>query len=117
MDNKHVQDIALQLQRLVSGLAEFHSKSLDLLKENILFPVEVDLSRNAFQYKSTSPVMSMVSLHFWSVVGSDNKHIAFIIFCFQDNDNDNDDELLTEAEEAIEAHDQANEAPLIPDIN
>ncbi|KAL0271162.1 UNVERIFIED_CONTAM: hypothetical protein PYX00_008349 [Menopon gallinae] len=90
LDNKHVQDIVLQLQRLVNGLAEFHLNILKILKENKLFPVEVDLSRNAFQYEST-----------------DN-----------DNDNDNDDPLiLAEAEEAQEEPNEINEAPLIPDIN
>lgn len=64
LDNKHVQDIVIQLQRLVSNLAEFHSKTLALLKENNLFPVEDDLSRNAFQYESTNPVISVVSIHY-----------------------------------------------------
>ncbi|KAK6617136.1 PRKCA-binding protein [Polyplax serrata] len=98
LDNKHVQDIVIQLQRLVTGLAEFHSKSLELLKENSLFPVEVDLSRNAFQYECTSPVMTA---------------------------EDDDDTLITEAEEASEELAAATtasaligsgEEPLIPDI-
>ena len=61
LDNKHVQDIVIQLQKMVTGLADFYSKSLQLLKENSLFPVEVDLSRNAFQYECTSPVINAVS--------------------------------------------------------
>jgi len=65
LDNKHVQDIVIQLQRLVSNLADFHSKTLALLKENNLFPVEVDLSRNAFQYESTNPVISAVRKSCW----------------------------------------------------
>lgn len=44
------------------------------------------------------------------------QHISF--FIMQDNDNDNDDPfILTEAEEAVEEHNEVNEAPLIPDIN
>ena len=77
LDNKHVQDVVCYLFRLTSGLATFHkyvylfnkcyhfdklkhmlhtifSEILELLKANSsLFPVEVDLSQNAFQYKST----------------------------------------------------------------
>ncbi|XP_023718371.1 PRKCA-binding protein isoform X2 [Cryptotermes secundus] len=57
LDNKHVQDVVWQLQRLVAGLAEFHGETLSLLQGNSLFPIEVDLARSAFQYKSTSPVV------------------------------------------------------------
>nr|CAD7592196.1 unnamed protein product [Timema genevievae] len=59
LDNKHVQDIVWQLQRFVSGLVEFHRETYQLLKGNSLFPIEVDLSRSAFQYKSTSPVVQL----------------------------------------------------------
>jgi hypothetical protein len=59
LDNKHVQDVVWQLQRLVAGLAEFHGDTLTLLQGNSLFPIEVDLSRSAFQYTSTSPVVQV----------------------------------------------------------
>lgn len=59
LDNKHVQDVVWQLQRLVAGLAEFHGETLSLLQGNSLFPIEVDLARSAFQYKSTSPVVQV----------------------------------------------------------
>jgi hypothetical protein len=59
LDNKHVQDVVWQLQRLVAGLAEFHRDTLSLLKGNSLFPIEVDLSRSAFQYKCLSPVVQV----------------------------------------------------------
>lgn len=75
--NKHVQDVVLQLTKFVKGLANFHSEALQLLRDNTLFPIEMDLSRSAFHYKSTSPVV-------------------------QYEDDDDDDELLQTAEEAKE---------------
>ncbi|KAI5719856.1 hypothetical protein M8J76_015963 [Diaphorina citri] len=51
LDNKHVQDVVCQLQRLIAGLASYHSTNIDLLRENSLFPIEMDLSRSAFQYE------------------------------------------------------------------
>ncbi|KAJ9600206.1 hypothetical protein L9F63_009501, partial [Diploptera punctata] len=77
LDNKHVQDVVWQLQRLVAGLADFHGETLTLLQGNSLFPIEVDLSRSAFQYKSTSPVV-------------------------QDGTEDEDDDELLQADEAKE---------------
>jgi PRKCA-binding protein len=52
LDNKHVQDVTLQLKRLLTSLAAFHKSSHDLLKDGQFFPVEVDLSRSAFSYPS-----------------------------------------------------------------
>ncbi len=56
LDNKHVQDIVFQLRRLMSGLTTFHTECAELMKDAKLFPIEVDLTRNSFQYKSTMPV-------------------------------------------------------------
>ncbi|CAB3225774.1 unnamed protein product [Arctia plantaginis] len=54
LDNKRTQDVAYQLRRFVRGLALYHNETVEYLTENAtLFPVEVDLSQNAFQYKST----------------------------------------------------------------
>lgn len=50
LDNKHVQDIVWQFQKFASGLATYYSKIQSILSTN-LFPVEVDLTRSAFQYK------------------------------------------------------------------
>ncbi|KAL2725317.1 PRKCA-binding protein isoform X1 [Vespula squamosa] len=55
LDNKHVQDVVWQLQKFASGLAKYYANSADLLSAITLFPVEVDLSHSAFQYKSTGP--------------------------------------------------------------
>lgn len=60
LDNKHVQDVVWQLQKFASGLAKCHAESRDLLCESTLFPVEVDLSRSAFQYKTTGPLQPSV---------------------------------------------------------
>lgn len=56
LDNKHVQDVVWQLQKFASGLAKCHAESRDLLSEAALFPVEVDLSRSAFQYKTGTAI-------------------------------------------------------------
>ncbi|XP_043242987.1 PRKCA-binding protein-like isoform X2 [Amphibalanus amphitrite] len=50
LDQKHVQDIVHQLQRLISGFAAYHSECYNLMKEHQYFPIEVDLARSAFQY-------------------------------------------------------------------
>jgi PRKCA-binding protein len=52
LDNKHVQDVTLQLKRLLTGLADFNKISNELLNGGQFFPVEVDLSRSAFSYPS-----------------------------------------------------------------
>ncbi|XP_050594533.1 PRKCA-binding protein-like isoform X2 [Bombus affinis] len=55
LDNKHVQDVVWQLQKFAAGLAKYYANTRDLLSSAMLFPVEVDLSHSAFQYKSTGP--------------------------------------------------------------
>lgn len=55
LDNKHVQDVVWQLQKFASGLAKYYMDTKDLLDAVTFFPVEVDLSHSAFQYKSTGP--------------------------------------------------------------
>ena len=49
------QDIVFQLRRLMQGLTTFHKECAALMKDAKLFPIEVDLTRNSFQYKSTMP--------------------------------------------------------------
>ncbi|KAB0796436.1 hypothetical protein PPYR_02460 [Photinus pyralis] len=56
LENKHVQSLGGHLTKLVKGLAELHTNTLALLCGPPLFPVEVDLSNSAFQYKSTTPI-------------------------------------------------------------
>lgn len=51
LDQKHVQDIVLQLQKLISALSKFHNECHGLMKDNVLFPIELDLSKTCtFQY-------------------------------------------------------------------
>jgi hypothetical protein len=58
LDNKHVQDVATQLQKLSKGLAEFYEDMHQLSKENAnLFPVEVDLTDNAFIYEKSFEIL------------------------------------------------------------
>nr|XP_026492044.1 PRKCA-binding protein isoform X2 [Vanessa tameamea] len=58
LDNKKTQDVAYQLRRFIQGLAVYLNETVEHLKENsTLFPVEVDLSQNAFQYKSTAQII------------------------------------------------------------
>ncbi|KAJ3661453.1 hypothetical protein Zmor_005848 [Zophobas morio] len=57
LDNKHVQSLGGHLTKLIKGLSEVHTNALELLSGPSLFPVEVDLSNSAFQYKSTTPVV------------------------------------------------------------
>lgn len=62
LDNKHVQALGGHLAKLIKGLADLHNDTVELLSGPALFPVEVDLSNSAFQYKSTTPVFT-VSYH------------------------------------------------------
>nr|CAH7725779.1 unnamed protein product [Callosobruchus chinensis] len=57
LDNKHVQSLGGHLTKIISGMSELHTNTLELLSGPALFPVEVDLSNSAFQYKSTTPVV------------------------------------------------------------
>ena len=59
LDNKHVQDVVWQLQKFASGLTEYYTNTKDLLSFATLFPVEVDLSQSAFQYKSIGSQISV----------------------------------------------------------
>lgn len=59
LDSKHVQQLGGQLVRIVKALSEMHELHLEALSGPALFPVEVDLSNSAFQYKSTMPIVSV----------------------------------------------------------
>ncbi|KAK3926146.1 PRKCA-binding protein [Frankliniella fusca] len=93
LDNKHVQDISAQLEKFVGALAAFHSSALETLDPpdtRPLFPIEMDLSRSAFQYKSTTPLQN-------------------------DGQDEDDDELLT-AQEAKEDSKEDVPSLLLPDL-
>lgn len=46
LDQKHVQDVVAQLQRLIAALSKLHTDCHAILKEATIFPLEVDLSKN-----------------------------------------------------------------------
>jgi len=51
LDNKHVQDVITQMQKLISCLATMNTESYKILKEANYFPLDVDLSSNcSFTY-------------------------------------------------------------------
>ncbi|KAG0426237.1 hypothetical protein HPB47_026640, partial [Ixodes persulcatus] len=54
LDQKHVQDIVFQLQRLVSALSQYHNDCHAVMKTTSIFPIEVDLSRSTFHYADPS---------------------------------------------------------------
>ncbi|XP_052071913.1 PRKCA-binding protein-like isoform X1 [Mytilus californianus] len=54
LDQKHVQDIVFQLQRFVSAMAKYHNDCHGVMKEAVVFPIEVDLSRGTFTYDTTN---------------------------------------------------------------
>lgn len=62
LDNKHVQSLGGHLAKIIKGFSEFHTNVVDLLSGPALFPVEVDLSNSAFQYKSTTPVVQVMTI-------------------------------------------------------
>lgn len=54
LDQKHVQDIVFQLQRLVAALSQYHNDCHGIMKGTCIFPIEVDLSRSTFHYPDPS---------------------------------------------------------------
>nr|CAG4648660.1 EOG090X06GA [Polyphemus pediculus] len=52
LDNKHVQDVVTQLQRILKHLTTFYDQCHKLLEGQRFFPIEVDLAQGAFTYKS-----------------------------------------------------------------
>lgn len=65
LDNKHVQSLGGHLVKVIKGLSELHTKTLELFNGPALFPVEVDLSNSAFQYKSTTPLVQVSVFYFF----------------------------------------------------
>lgn len=47
-----VQDTVVQLQRFVSAMATYHENCYEVMKGATIFPLEMDLSQDAFAYKS-----------------------------------------------------------------
>ena len=49
-----VQDIVFQLQRFVAAMAKYHNDCHGVMKEAVVFPIEVDLSRGTFTYDTSN---------------------------------------------------------------
>jgi len=54
LDQKHVQDIVFQLQKFATAMAKYHTDCHLVMKEAVVFPIEVDLSRSTFTYGDMS---------------------------------------------------------------
>lgn len=83
LDNKHVQDTVIQLQKFVSAFAQFHTQCYEVMQGSSVFPIEVDLFEHTFSYNPSGQI----------------------------NDGLDDDELLNTAAEATEeplSHSVAN---------
>jgi len=89
LDNKHVQDIVHQLRRLMQNLTNFHNDCHKLFHGVHLFPIEVDLTRTAFQYASTNQQMQDEE---------DEEEVAIAIEAKPTNDNEDDDKLLCDCQ-------------------
>ena len=50
LDNKHVQDTVIQLQKFVAEIAAFHTQCYSVVKGATVFPIEVDLFEKTFNY-------------------------------------------------------------------
>lgn len=70
LESKHVQDLTGQLKKIIDGLKGLSETTHERLQQHsTLFPIEVDLKENAFQYRA-------------------NNHA--IPKCFEDNDEDDE---------------------------
>lgn len=65
LENKHVHDVVGQLHAIASQMATYNSEISRMMlgggsdeSEPPLFPIEMDLTRNAFQYESVQPPIS-----------------------------------------------------------
>ena len=50
LDNKHVQDIVVQLNQLVHSIQQYHVTCMTSLSDDV-FPIEVDLQQATFEYE------------------------------------------------------------------
>lgn len=60
LENKHVHDVVGQLHAIASQMAAYNHEISQMMLGNTdseppLFPIEMDLTRNAFQYESVQP--------------------------------------------------------------
>ncbi|XP_056629715.1 PRKCA-binding protein isoform X2 [Diorhabda sublineata] len=105
LDNKHIQSLGGHLVKIINGLAELHTKTLQLFEGPALFPVEVDLTNTAFQYKSTTPLPQENEEDYREVEEAEE-----IL-------NMNNDQLISDLSKPIEKNDHNNHSDLLlPDL-
>lgn len=57
LESKHVQDLTGQLRKIIDGLKQFSADSKQRLEQHsTLFPIEVDLKQDAFQYAMSANI-------------------------------------------------------------
>lgn len=56
LDNKHVQDTVVQLQKFVSAIAQFHTQCYEVMKDATVFPIEVNLFEHTFSYNPSGQI-------------------------------------------------------------
>lgn len=61
LDNKHVQDTVIQLQKFISAVATLYTKCYDVVQETTVFPIEVDLFEHTFNYNTTGQINDGIS--------------------------------------------------------
>lgn len=49
-----MQDIVFQLQKFVSAMAKYHNDCHAVMRDAVVFPIEVDLSRGTFTYDTSN---------------------------------------------------------------
>lgn len=57
LENKHVSDLTGQLRKIIDGLKQFSADTKERLEQHSsLFPIEVDLKQDAFQYAMSANI-------------------------------------------------------------
>ncbi|XP_067935752.1 PRKCA-binding protein-like [Watersipora subatra] len=56
LDNKHVQDTVVQLQKFVSAIAQFHTQCYEVMQGATVFPIEVELFEQTFSYNPSGQI-------------------------------------------------------------
>ncbi|KAG8195368.1 hypothetical protein JTE90_001386 [Oedothorax gibbosus] len=81
LDQKHVQDMVFQMNRLLSSLSHYNNQCYEIMKDTNVFPIELDLPQTTFQYSADT--LPQTSYH------------------DEDDEDEEDDEPLVVAEEAL----------------
>lgn len=103
LDNKHVQDVVQQLQRLLSHLTTFYNECYQLFDSERMFPIEVDLAKGAFTYESVGGLIQVDNHYFIDQLNRMLKSKVIILSPFKSYDDDDEPQQeFNVAEEAVE---------------